>query len=115
MAFKTNNTTKDALWLVGGSVVGAGLALLFAPKTGRKTRTEIARFGKDMGRISNRAVREFSANISTFTDKTGDRAADILRNGQTLSKDAKRGILTAIERGQDTLEHQKRRLARMIG
>ena len=115
MAQKTNNITSDTLWLVGGSVVGAGLALLLAPKSGKKTRSDIARFGKDLGRISNRTIRKVSSNVSGFADKTGDRAVDILHNGRALSKKAKWGILSAFERGQDTLEYQKRKLARMIG
>lgn len=115
MARKVNNSMADAFMLVGGGVVGAGLALLFAPRSGRKTRNEIVRFGKTMGRKSDKAVRDFADNIADFADTVGEKAAGILHNGQKLTSEGKNGLLTAIAKGQETLEHQKRRVARMIG
>jgi gas vesicle protein len=49
MAPKSNNHATDTLVIVGASVVGAGLALLFAPKSGRMTRKDIVRFIKSVG------------------------------------------------------------------
>ena len=115
MARKINNTMTDALMLVGGSVIGAGLALLFAPQSGKRTRTEITRFGKTVGRKSDKAVREFTDNVVDFADRVGDKAVGILHSGKELTKEGRKGILSAIEKGQDTLETQKRKLARMMG
>jgi len=115
MAQKINNTTTDALLLIGGGVVGAGLALVLAPHSGRETRREIVRFGKKLESKSDKAIHEFADSIADFTDTVGKKAVNILHSGQELTKEGKRGILTAIEKGQKTLEHQKRRVARMIG
>jgi len=115
MAHKLNNTTTDALLLIGGGVVGAGLALVLAPHSGRETRREIVRFGKKLESKSDKAIHEFADNITNFADTVGEKAVDILHNGQNLTREGKKNILTAIEMGQKTLEHQKRRVARMIG
>lgn len=108
MGRKVNNTMTDALMIVGGGIVGAGLALLLAPQSGRKTRNEIARFGKTIGRNGKKAVRDVA-------DRMGDAAAGIMRSGKELTKEGKKGLLTAVEKGQEALESQKRKLARMVG
>ncbi len=104
MGRKVNNTMAEALMLVGGGVVGAGLALLLAPQSGRKTRNEIARFGKKINRNGEKALRDVA-----------DTAAGILRSGKELTKEGKKGLLTAVEKGQEALGSGTRKLARMIG
>lgn len=115
MAHKINDTTTDALFLVGGGVIGAGLALLFAPHSGRETRREIVRFGNKLESKSDKAIHEFADSVLDFADTVGDKAVDILHNGQDLTRKGKKNILTAFEKAQETLDHQKHRVARMIG
>jgi len=115
MAHKDNSTMADALKLVGGSIVGAGLALLVAPRPGKKTRKEIVRFAKTVGSTTDKAVHEFADNIANFVDTVGEKAAGILHNGQALTQEAKRELLAAVEKGQAKLEQQKHRLEQMIG
>jgi len=115
MARKINNTVTDALFLVGGGVLGADVALLLAPHSGRETRREIVRFGKKLESNSDKAIHEFADSITNFADSVGDKAVGIVRNGETRTKKARKGILNAIETGQETLELQKRRVARIIG
>lgn len=104
MGRKVNNTMTEVLMLVGGGVVGAGLALLLAPKSGKRTRIEIARFGKTIGRNGEKALRG-----------AADTAAGILRSGKELTREGKNGLLTAVEKGQEALGSGTRKLARMIG
>lgn len=82
MARKVSNTMTDALMLVGGGIVGAGMALLFAPRSGKKTRKDIACFTRSMGKKTDRVVHDFAGNIADFAGTVGDRAAGYLRNGQ---------------------------------
>lgn len=42
-----NQTGENFLWLLGGVGIGAGLALLFAPRTGRDLRRYLARVAED--------------------------------------------------------------------
>jgi gas vesicle protein len=43
---KTSSATV-LLALVGGAAVGAGIALLYAPQSGRRTRQRLSEFGED--------------------------------------------------------------------
>lgn len=74
MAHKVGNTMADALMLVGGGVVGAGLALLFAPYSGTKSRKKLARFGKTVSNKSDRMMRD----ITDFADTMGGKANKVL-------------------------------------
>lgn len=46
MSDRDNNATVGAMMLVAGGVIGAGLAILFAPQSGKKTRRQIVRYSK---------------------------------------------------------------------
>ena len=74
MARKGNNTMADALMLVGGGVVGAGLALLFAPYSGTKSRKKLVRFGRSMSNKSERMI----SDLTSFADTMGGKASKIL-------------------------------------
>lgn len=74
MARKINTTVTDAIMLVGGGVVGAGLALLLAPQSGRKSRKEIVRFGRSMSRQGDKVMR----NLSDFAESVSGMTTGML-------------------------------------
>jgi len=41
-----NKVIVGALMLIGGGIIGAGLALLYAPQSGKATRREIEKYTK---------------------------------------------------------------------
>jgi gas vesicle protein len=116
MARKSNSTMAvDALKVVGGGIVGAGLALLLAPQAGRQTRRDIVRYAKTIRGKTDEAVCNFADNVDDLVEMVGDRAARILHDGKELTAEAKKDLLAAMEKGQAKLERQKNRLAHMIG
>jgi gas vesicle protein len=109
------DTMADALMLVGGGIVGAGLALLLAPRAGKETRKDIVRFARTVGSKTEKVVHDFSDSISEITDSIGEKANEILSGENELAPGSKKELLAAIERGQVKLEKQRQRLARIIG
>jgi gas vesicle protein len=75
MARKMNTSMSDALMLVGGGVVGAGLALLLAPQSGKKSRKEITRLSRTVGRQGDKVIRNISENMSDFAERVGGMTA----------------------------------------
>lgn len=61
----------SAFLLFGGGLVGAGLALLYAPCSGEKSRKKMMKFGKSMNKMSNRYLSSFNDTMSDFADTMG--------------------------------------------
>ena len=78
MTNRTHDTVTDALMLVGGSVVGAGLALLFAPQSGTKCRRDLARLGRSVSKKSERIFHDFTDGVSEFAGTVGGKTGGIL-------------------------------------
>lgn len=114
----TNRGTKmweAALWLGAGAVVGAGVALLLAPRSGKETRRGIARFAKKAGRGAEEIVEEFSGAVADMVDAVGKEAGGILDRGKGMALEAKKELLKTIDDAQGTLEKQRTRLAKLVG
>jgi gas vesicle protein len=113
------NSTSDkvkagALMLMAGGIIGAGLALLFAPQSGKRTRRDIARVSRKMKDQATDAVEEFSESVHEMVDSVSDKAADLLDKGKDLAHSAKKDVLKAIDEGQARLEKEKLRLAKLL-
>lgn len=115
MSDRDNNVMAGALMLIAGGVIGAGVALLFAPKSGKATRKDINRYARKVKRQAEDVVDDFSDTVSRMVEAVGDKSADILDRSADLAHDARKEILKAIEHGQDRLEKQRARLAKIFG
>jgi gas vesicle protein len=78
MARKLDNVMTGALFLVGGGIVGAGMALLLAPQSGKKSRKEISRFSRSMGKQSDKVIRNISESMSDFAERVGGMTEGML-------------------------------------
>ena len=115
MEDRNNTAMVGALMLVAGGIIGAGAALLFAPQAGKKTRRDIVRYAKKARSKAEGVVDEFSCQVSDVVETVGDRAEEILDKGSDMAYEAKKELLKAIEKGQERLEKQRSRLAKLIG
>ena len=115
MTDSNNRVTAGALMLVAGGLIGAGLALLFAPQSGKKTRRDITRLAKKTKHKAEDIVDDFIDTVSDMAEMVGDKAADIMDHGKDLAYDAKKELMRALEDGQEKLEKQRAKLAKLIG
>lgn len=114
MARRYNDTVTGTLMLVGGGIVGAGLGLLLAPRTGKQTRREIARLARTVGSKTDKAVRGLVGEVADLAETMGEKAAGIAHSGKEMSRKAGKELLSAFETGQKKLDKQKRRVAKML-
>ena len=118
MADRENKVMVGALMLLAGGIIGAGIALLYAPQSGRRTRKEIGRYAKKArrkGEEALEAVEDFTEQVSEMAEAVGDRASEILDRGKDMAYSAKKNLLKAIEEGEARLVKERSRLAKMIG
>ena len=82
-------------FLLGG-VVGAGLALLFAPQSGRETRQKIKDLTDD--------VKEKSAE---YVNQVKEKAASLVEEGKGYYEEKKSVLKSAVEAGKEAYEKEK--------
>jgi gas vesicle protein len=56
---------RSAAFFAAGSLVGTGVALLFAPHSGRKVRKSLVRFGEATGK----SARHFRSDLNSRMDR----------------------------------------------
>lgn len=87
-------------FLLGG-MVGAGVALLFAPQSGSETRQKIRDLTEDVKEKATGYVGDVKGKITSGIEKSKD-----------LYEEKKSIITTAIEAGKEAYEKEKEKLSR---
>ena len=83
-----------------GAALGAGLALLYAPKSGRETREQIADLADD-------AVDR----IKEYAKEAQDKIKTALDEGKDAVMEKKSILSSAIEAGREAMQKEKSKLA----
>ena len=115
MAENNNRAVIGAVMLVAGGIVGAGLALLFAPQSGARTRKDIVRYSKKARRKAEEVVDEFAESMSDMVETISEKAEDLLDKGRDMSHEAKKELVKVMEAGQERLEKQRVKLMKLVG
>ncbi len=74
-------------WFLAGAAMGAGVALLYAPKSGKETRryiTEKAEEGREAISETGKEVYERGKDIYEKGRKVADEAAELFERGRKL-------------------------------
>jgi gas vesicle protein len=109
------DTTKIAGAFLLGGLVGATIALLYAPKSGRETRKDISKAAKRIKKETSELVDDTIDTINEFASDVKDRVSDIVERGVELSDHAKKEIIKTFEQGQKAFEKQKHRIVEGLG
>ncbi len=111
-----NDDTKTiaGAFLVGG-IVGAVFALLYAPKSGRKTRKDISRAAKRVKNDATELIEDTIESINAFAGDVKDRTTDIIERGVELTDGAKKEVVKSLEYGQKIIEKQRKRIIEGLG
>ena len=92
---QNSSVSKLAYFLVGGGI-GAIIALLFAPRSGRETRDLIAQKAVESKDRLSSAGRDVSDKVSTYIEK-----------GKEMVNTQKEQISAAIEAGKQAYREEK--------
>jgi len=111
MSERENQATVGAMMLIAGGVIGAGLALLFAPQSGKKTRRQIIRYSKKVRNEAEARVQDTVHSLSDFVENLNDRTSDLLNQGEEVAEEWRHQFIDAIESGQKALEKQKKKIS----
>lgn len=97
------------IFLAGG-LIGAGLALLYAPDSGEKTRQKVKE-GADRALQKARELEEkWLERLDGIVQDVKSKTARLIEDGRTLAEDKKRELLAAIEAGKKALEEERQKI-----
>ena len=97
---KGNEAAKSALWFVSGAAVGAGIALLLAPQSGRQTRRDIVRIGRIAGHKAEEMRLQMRHALMELADDISDRVQQQIDRGIEWSGKTAEQVEDAVEVGK---------------
>jgi len=112
---RNDNVMMGALLVMAGAILGAGVALLFAPQTGRATRRDITRYARKTSRKLEGVAGDVAESVSEMADAVEEKAEELLEKGKDLSKESREAVITVFNEGQERLGRQRDRLAKLLG
>jgi gas vesicle protein len=77
-----NNTGRTTLVFLTGLGIGAGLAALFAPRSGEETREWIANTAERKFKVLRRTGRRSFRQLQDAVAEGGEKVTEVLRNGK---------------------------------
>ena len=107
MAYEVVNR-NTATALVAGVLLGAGIALLFSPQSGRKTRRDIRQFADRVGNKAEAARLELQRSIDTIIEDVEAK----LREGVAGGMDWTDSKIADLQRALDSA---RKSIAKEIG
>jgi gas vesicle protein len=98
MANDEHGTSAGTVFLsfLAGAAVGAGLALLYAPKTGKELREKI-------GELTDDAV----GKIKNYASEAQEKIKSTIEDSKEVIKEKKSILTSAFEAGKEAMEREK--------
>jgi len=102
-----NNGGDKVLYFLAGASVGAALALLFAPKSGRETRDLIARTATEGREYVTDRVTDGRQFMEERTRKVGDDFTSFVDRSKESVQRQKEQLTAAFEAGKSAYRDEK--------
>ncbi len=100
---------ESLVFLLVGGLIGAGIALLYAPKTGRETREDISKLAS---KGAERVVDEkgvVQQRLSDYLSLISGKTEELIHGGVKLADDKKEELLSAIKAAKRAFDEERQR------
>jgi len=93
---------------VAGSLLGAGIAILLAPQSGKKTRRDIIHLGRVARNKAEGLQLQLRHACEDWTDKVMDEVQDGFGRSREWTEKTQQGILHALDSAKDYVKKEIR-------
>jgi gas vesicle protein len=80
----TDNGSNQVAWFVAGAIIGATIAILYAPKSGKDTRQYLTDKSRDAMGDSGKNILEAGKDMFDRGRQLVEEAADLFERGRKL-------------------------------
>ncbi|MCE5313222.1 MAG: YtxH domain-containing protein [Nitrospiraceae bacterium] len=105
-----DTSLKIGVAFLAGGLIGAGIALLYAPQSGKKTRRDIQRTARKLKNAGYEIVDETIEKVSEVVEDVKDRAEELLHQGKELTDDVRKDLASRLDSIQKLVEKQKKKI-----
>ena len=95
-----------------GGLFGAGLALLYAPTSGERTRHYLRVQREWARRRAGIVTGDIKESVDRLVAEMRGISSRLLEGGAALTRETKADLLAAIEAGKKAMDEERRRLGR---
>jgi gas vesicle protein len=95
------NKGQGLAWLLVGLGVGALVAILYAPKSGRETREDIARGAREGTEYLRARSKQAAEQVGMLVDKGKEQVGEYVERGRSFVGDQSNRVAAAVEAGRE--------------
>ena len=112
MTYRDNGSYigKSFVSFVAGGLIGAGVALLYAPQSGERTREEIREKAERTLIKAQKLEDSIKDTVNQLIGDISDKVGQLIEEGKDLAEDKKQELIAAIEAGKNALEAEREKL-----
>jgi len=97
-------------WFLAGLGVGALVGILYAPKSGRETREELATGAREGSEYLRNRTSQAAEEVSAFVDKSKQQVAEYVEKGREAVDRGRAQWEEFVERGKHLVSEQTSRV-----
>lgn len=109
-----SNTGNTIIALLTGATIGAGLGLLYAPKSGKDTRKQLKKDAKDLKNNLNSQYDDISGQLVDFSNKTRKKIEDRLEHTFNSTNEKADSMLGELQKELDDLKKKNKDLQKEL-
>lgn len=106
----SNKTGNTFIALVTGTLVGAGLGLLYAPQSGKKTRKQLLKEAENAKKVLEDKYDEAASQLSDFADTAKDKFEKLLDSTVSEAKAKSEDVIAYLEKELKALQEKNESL-----
>lgn len=106
----SNKTRNTFIALVTGTLVGAGLGLLYAPQSGKKTRKQLLKEAENAKKVLEDKYDEAASQLSDFADTANDKFEKQLDSTVSEAKAKSEDVIAHLEKELKALQEKNESL-----
>lgn len=99
-----NTAIHAATAFILGSLAGAGIALVLAPQSGKKTREDMRYWGRVLKIKSEKAQLELERGMKTLVADVSEKLQDAVEEGKHVTESALPALLGALDAGKKCIK-----------
>jgi gas vesicle protein len=101
-------------WFLAGLGVGALVGILYAPKSGKETREDIASGARESAEYLRARTREAAENVSAIVDRSKEQMSEYVDRGREAVDRGRAQWEEFVERGKNIVADQTTRVTAAV-